>query len=191
MTDSEGHTPWHDVACRSYVHIVPVLLEYNAGACAIPNNQGRLPLHEAAARHGRLVIMEILLKHSAEACNVKDNDGLTPLHTSVINARLEAVKFLLEHSTEACNMQDNDGSTPLHCAVLKNDVVSTKILLEYNTEACATKDGKGRTPLCLCAAIDGDEAIAAILLEHSREGTGHDGKEACAKTESRERPTVG
>ncbi|XP_030217893.1 receptor-interacting serine/threonine-protein kinase 4 isoform X2 [Gadus morhua] len=85
------------------------------------------------------------------------------LHHAVALANEEALKFLLLNNADP-NLADGRGSTPLHLATEKHLKPLAELLLNRRCTNVNAKDEDQHTALH-CAAQNGDEAVARLLLE--------------------------
>ena len=82
------------------------------------NDQGRTPLHTAAA-YGQLEVLKYLMQYSRHP-NAPGNDGLTTtMGIAASNGHVEIVKFLANHIADSPNEPDKEGWTPLHNAAFR------------------------------------------------------------------------
>ncbi|KAI0968177.1 hypothetical protein F4678DRAFT_443552 [Xylaria arbuscula] len=144
-------TPLHEAAKWENITIVTELLDHSE--CArninIKDKDGRVALHEAAAR-SNLDIVQVLLAGGANV-DTRDAYGITPLHLMVYH-RLprcsptnDTILDTLVASGADVNTKDNTGSTPLHAACTHGDFHLATALLLYGADAGA-EDADGKTP---------------------------------------------
>ena len=82
------------------------------------NNQGRTPLHTAAA-YGQLEVLKYLMQYSRHP-NAPGNDGeTTTMGIAASKGHVEIINFLAIHIADSPNEPDKDGWTPLHEAAFR------------------------------------------------------------------------
>ena len=103
----------HDSARDGNLKKVKALLKHNPALISSKDNNGGMPLHEAAF-NGHKDVAELLLDKKA-GVNARDNNGATPLHYAAFNGHKDVVELLLANKAEV-NARDNNGKTPLQLA---------------------------------------------------------------------------
>ena len=125
------------------------------------DENGETPIF-AAARAGRLVMMEQLLSNGASA-EVVNWDGSTPLHEAALNGHEECVVSLLEHRPSLGGVRNRDGDTPLHLAAREGHHRCTRRLLEGDTIqydiAVSVLNNDGLSPVHLAAKMGRSEVL--------------------------------
>ena len=104
---------------------------------------GQTWLH-AAARRGRVDVMELLLAHGARI-DARDRWGWTPLAAAVQSDEMEAAKLLIAKGADI-NAQNNDGWTALNLAALLGNSEIVKFLLDNGADVSAP-NRRGDMPL--------------------------------------------
>lgn len=124
------------------------------------DNEGRTPLHDAAA-WGRAKSAKVLLRAQANPEAI-DKLGFTALHCAVEHGQEAIVEILLDEEVdlEAFN---NKGKTALHIAAKRNYKAIVKILLDAGANTKAV-DNNRKTALHMAADMN-HEAIVEILLD--------------------------
>jgi hypothetical protein len=84
-----------DAAKSGDLEKVKALLKDNPDLVSSKDNDGRTPLHRAAA-NGHKDVAELLLANKAEL-NAKDNNGFTPLHRAAANGHKDVAEVLRKH----------------------------------------------------------------------------------------------
>lgn len=128
----------------------------------MPDNQGRIPLHEAASASAVPVLAE-LLAYTANP-NRPDNRGWQPLHRAAEKNTVEAVQTLMFERVNIFS-STQDGDTALHMAAARTDNAEVAQFL-LKTEACGLVNAvniQGRSPLHL-AIIHKQEQLAAQMI---------------------------
>ena len=147
---------------NDWIDIVKLLITqygYDPQQCNILGNYTAL---HAAARFGRLHIVQYL--HEECNCNVNTTNrfGDTPLHQAVAKGHLDVVQYL--HIKCNCNINtiNNNGATPLHYAAPLGRLNVVQYLLGCGADAIAT-DNDGATPLqCACRDNRGNRNVPVI-----------------------------
>ena len=93
------------------------------------NEQGRLPLHEAAMGGNTHIFEELLLLHP-DTVNALDNAGHTPLHCAVFGGNKEVVNLLIQRGCDI-NAVDTFGNTPLAIAAAQSDNELVELLRQH------------------------------------------------------------
>src|SRR6266567_142756 len=173
---SVGHqttgTPLHLVAESGFTSVAELLLAKGADVNA-RSNQGRTPLHLAAAKGDyRLADVASLLRSRAEV-NARNSYGATPLVVALAgDDKKECVKVVEQLLAKAAdvNARDENGSFPLYLAVQRRSEELVRLILAHKPDLeIPTREG-GRSPAVdytpLQKAVSlGEAAIAALLLE--------------------------
>lgn len=133
----------------------------------VTDRDGCSLLH-AAARHGRIDIVEWLIKHHPidEIINKQDNNGNTPLHYSVQRGHYDLTKILLSNGSDV-NVQNYDFELPIHYAAHGGDENIIELLIEHD----ATVNVRNRidwTPL-FYSVQNGNERVVNALVNHEDE----------------------
>ncbi|MBC6444987.1 MAG: ankyrin repeat domain-containing protein [Alphaproteobacteria bacterium GM202ARS2] len=108
------------------------------------DEDGRLPLHEAATLNGKPEVIRVLVEAGANL-HARDKDGDSPLHVAAGNKNSVVIKILVEAGADV-NAQDNKGLSPLHFSARfnKNRAV-TEALLDAGADI-KIKDENSKTP---------------------------------------------
>ncbi len=119
------------------------------------DEHGETPIF-AAARAGRLVMMEQLLSNGASA-DVVNWDGSTPLHEAALHGHEECVVSLLERNPSLGGVRNMEGDTPIHLAAREGHQLCVRRMLEGDPrqyEAALTVPNKdGLTPVHVAARM--------------------------------------
>lgn len=117
-SESFGCLPIHFAAKYANPRVIGLLLSANPEAASIPDSDGRLPLHVAAASRPDELAIAMLLEHFPSAAHCRDSDGYLPLHVAVTNeAGAGAVQRLLNAHPDGARARVADCQLPLHLAV--------------------------------------------------------------------------
>ena len=140
--NSEGQSILHLAVC-STLERARTFIEISGSSLIIDarDNNGRTPLHYAAAR-GNAAMMKLLLKHGAKI-DLVDKDRATTLHFSVLSPA--CTKFTIKRGS-LIHAQDNFYRTALHYAALPEEpnMEVQDILLEAGVRP-GTVDLHGQT----------------------------------------------
>mmetsp|Transcript_7548 Transcript_7548/g.13793 ORF Transcript_7548/g.13793 Transcript_7548/m.13793 type:complete len:529 (-) Transcript_7548:1660-3246(-) len=107
LNDKDEEVDMH----RGSVDICALLLAHNADVNAADPDDGRTPLHQAAA-HGAVDICALLLKNGASV-DAKDAEGKTPLECAEGDTRLKLENWVLAGIQPDAAKDDGEGMTPL------------------------------------------------------------------------------
>merc|ERR1712176_499217 len=155
------------------VEIVELLLKANPDAAKVQNENGMLPLHNAARRRAPVEVVKALLEANPDGAKVKDQFECLPLHWAFKSeASSDSVVALLEAYPDASKEVDLDGFLPLHSAI-RHEVTSDealKAILEANPDAAEVKSKGphhkgGNTPVHLAAYGKASHEIIKELLK--------------------------
>ncbi|MCU0611997.1 MAG: ankyrin repeat domain-containing protein, partial [Candidatus Eisenbacteria bacterium] len=151
-----------DVAAeRGNLEMVGLFLE-NGVPAAGDSAAARSPLHSAAFG-GHCLVAASLIEHGAPV-NVSDRWGNTPLHWAARRGHAELCGLLIDKGA-TLDLKGDGGMTPLLSAVADRHAGVVDVLLNHGAVVGAAESHYDRTGLHL-AAIQGDHAIAARLVEH-------------------------
>lgn len=164
-----GYTALHFAILNDCVHVVELLLKYDADVGKI-DKEGSTPLH-LACQLSREKIVKMLLEHGADA-TVKDNDGLTPLHSAFYVAEKNdaIIHPLLKHIPMDVNPIDPRGLSHFHIACTRTipDQVETFLKNGVSPNLCADSDVEKhfeRSPLHLAVQFNRITTVR-LLLKH-------------------------
>jgi 26S proteasome non-ATPase regulatory subunit 10 len=85
----------HDAAKSGDLEKVKTLLKANPDLVSSKDDEGRTPLHSAAA-NGQKDVAELLLASKADV-DAKNNSGCTPLHYAVGHGHEDVAELLRQH----------------------------------------------------------------------------------------------
>ena len=147
-----------DAAAQGDASSVVLLLDHGADIEAM-DDEGRTPLHEAAAFNTEPAVAAVLLDHGANI-EARADEGITPLHAAAAQNAEPAVAALLLDRGADIAARDNYGATPLHRAAENNvEPAVAALLLDRGADIDAVSRDR-HTPLHRA-----NSAMAALLLE--------------------------
>ncbi|XP_068609029.1 ankycorbin [Brachionichthys hirsutus] len=130
------------------------------GASAVKlDNEGKSPLHVAAAR-GQTDCLSVILAHGADL-SATDSAGFNPLHLAAKNNHIECCKKLIQ-SKCPIDAADSSGRTALHHAAASGNIQTVQLLCELKGPT-DLKDADGFTPLLLSAKHAHADVCRALL----------------------------
>jgi ankyrin repeat protein len=144
---------------RNRPELVKALLEAGADP-NLANDEGRVPLHEAAHRR-RGGIVDLLLAFGAKV-NLADPNGWTPLHSAVLFGNTKVARRFLEKGA-TLNASVRDGWTPLSVALLLGRDEMARLL---RTRGAKIPPAKRRNLEFLTACRDGNLGAARESLKN-------------------------
>jgi ankyrin repeat protein len=148
----------HAAAAAGNVALVESLVSANPALVRAASENGRTPLHDAAAE-GRTAVIKLLLSRGA-LVNARDRDRATPLYWAAIRGQAEAVRMLVRAGA-GVNVANDRGDTPLHAAAGAGQAEVVRALLDAKA-SLAVKNKSGSTPLQMARAF-GRAEVAGIL----------------------------
>ncbi|URE21702.1 ANK [Musa troglodytarum] len=151
--DVTKSTPLHFAAANGDIRMVQLLLQSDAKAAYIRDQDGFSTIH-VAANAGHLKIIEQVLEYCPDSMGLKNNTGRNFFHVAVEKKNLEVVKYVLRSPwlTELVNAQDDEGNTPLHLAVISRNKKMVQVLLSCGSVNASVMDNLGRTPVDLASS---------------------------------------
>lgn len=124
----------------------------------------KYPLH-AAAREGKVAIVESLLSADPKQAKVKDDDGRLPIHWAASANSFEIVSLLVQQKDFDPDVQDDIGWTPLMIAVsVKDSDKVVDLLLSKGADVNQTNNN-GQTALHFVASKSNLDIARKLLLE--------------------------
>lgn len=155
----------HDLARDDDVLTAELLIDEGFSP-SMPDDQGLLPLHEAA-RHGSCGMIDLLLAAGETVEAPVAGTGQTALLLAALHGQAQAVRLLLARGATPKVRDWTSGQTPLHAAALRGDLISAGLLIAAGADVLA-EDGQGRTPRDLAAKAGRAEMEHALLkvMEH-------------------------
>ncbi|KAI9666864.1 MAG: hypothetical protein M1831_001369 [Alyxoria varia] len=168
--NDQGRTAVHAAASRGHTMIVEYLAKRDDVQINPKDNEGRIPLHLAAASPecGSIESVELLANRNDVDADSKDERGQTPLHIAAATATfrsIKAVELLSNRSDVDADSKDESGQTPLHKAATSREywgIENVDLLANRDDVDADSKDGKGQTPLHK-AAYSGFTQIVELL----------------------------
>lgn len=166
-----GQLPLHvAVAKGAPTHLVERLLaSYPEGAETAGEN-GRLPLHDAAASGGNAIaIFDMLLTAFPDSARAVDASGRSAMHFAVSGAletqsSPEIIALLHSHNPDAAMMADEKGCLPLHLAAGDGSLATINCLLEIAPQSISVVDQQQKTPLHWASFKDSAPEVLLQLL---------------------------
>jgi ankyrin repeat protein len=157
--DGVGGTPLHNAAWFGDPELVRLLLANGTGYVSSKNNEGKTPLHFAAAQcekdarvgHGEVALLFI---NAGDAVSAPDNDGNTPLHAAATCGHSEMARVLLGQGADH-SLENADGQTPLDLSTERIDQNEgwPASVLEYTKVSALLQEAKEAVRRVKCAAF--------------------------------------
>ncbi|KAL9602476.1 MAG: hypothetical protein Q9219_001768 [cf. Caloplaca sp. 3 TL-2023] len=139
---------------------------------AVHQQSGRTAL--AVASHcGNERVVQLLLQYGANV-NTRDASLLCPLHLAAMRGHYRVIELLLQEHVRIDEPGPNE-ETPLRIAAEKGYVETVALLLQTRAKVNARDRKRLRTSLHM-AAINGDEAMAELLIRHGAHMEAKDGE---------------
>ncbi|KAF7516617.1 hypothetical protein G7054_g14088 [Neopestalotiopsis clavispora] len=145
-------------------------------------DQSKFALH-AAAREGKVTIVESLLNADPKQARRKDDDGRLPIHWAASSNQPEIVQLLAQQKQFDPDVEDDSGWTPLMIAASVKDAEklvgmllgwgadvnqTTHMLFEAKPPASArVRDKRGQYPLHRAAAVGSVPMINLLVKNKS------------------------
>ncbi|CAL9093442.1 unnamed protein product, partial [Musa textilis] len=151
--DATESTPLHFAAANGDLRMVQLLLQSDAKAAYIRDQDGFSIVH-VAANAGHPKIIEQVLEHCPDSMGLKNNAGRNFFHVAVEKKNLEVVKHVLRSPwlTELVNAQDDEGNTPLHLAVISRNKKMVQVLSSCASVNASVTNNLGHTPVDLASS---------------------------------------
>jgi ankyrin repeat protein len=128
------------------------------------DENGETPIF-AAARAGRLVMMEQLLSNGASA-EVVNWDGSTPLHEAALYGHEECVVSLLEHNPSLGGVKNREGDTPMHLAAREGHQLCVRRMLDVDPgqyeHALTVSNKDGLAPVHVASRMGSKEVLERL-----------------------------
>ena len=148
-------TALHTAISSGHNKVVKELISKDKSALACQDYSGRTPLHEAARRNNREIVITLLEEDQTEidsTCGYEDNQFESFYFLSMSH------KELMEYKKDTCSR----GYTPLHLAARYGHwEIATDLLL--NRAMVGAKDGLGVTPLHIAACHNHQNMVEVLL----------------------------
>ncbi len=163
--------------CSGAPRVIDVLLAAFPGACQLPDAEGRLPLHVAAAHQADECTIAALLHAQPEAAAIADEDGSLPLHCAATgHASAAVVRRLVRAHPAALHVAVSGGCLPVHLAVRHGMALEALLaLLHAAPSTVAWRTDNGTLPLHEATECGASGAVVDALLRC-------DGQAACSRT---------
>merc|ERR1711962_942310 len=113
--DGDGETAVHAAVRGNNLHILEMLLQFNADA-NIPSHFGKFPLHLAVERN-LVALVRLMTEHGGVDMEARDQvAGRTALHLAVDRQLEDMVKYLVKEAKVDLSREDYSGQCPLYFA---------------------------------------------------------------------------
>jgi len=159
--NDDGGTLLHQAVVLD-VHELANLLTLQEFDVDAKDNNGKTPLHLAAAEGWKDEAIKILLSYGANI-NAKDNNGETPLHIVARSHDIFSIITIPFFVSEGADIhaRDNTGRTPLHSAAQESKF-KVEFLVSQGADIHA-KDEDGHTPLDVAAHHKKTDAMSFLI----------------------------
>ena len=122
---------------QANIELIAFLFRAHPPAVGTADEQGRLPLHDAAAWQAGMEVVGLLMSAHKDAVRTPDKRGCLPLHYAVAcEAELQVVTALLEAFPAALNIQGH-GRLPLQFALEEDAAPRVVALLGAHMKTAA------------------------------------------------------
>lgn len=135
---THGRTGVHAAICGGHFELLKKILPLKP-SLNIPDNQGRLPLHEAA-RSGHAGILKAVLFEDVSCINAQDSSGATPLFYAITQGHLSCVRLLLDQGARRNIRVRGNDLLPLHLACHMGHADVAQLLIEQEEDKTALND---------------------------------------------------
>ncbi|KAJ4745180.1 hypothetical protein LUZ62_079585 [Rhynchospora pubera] len=156
--------PLHISASLGHVDFTIEVLQFKPKLAQMPNRDGRLPLHLAAAR-GHLQVVEKLVDQQ-DGQNLylypESKYGYMPAHIATINGKHTIMKMLIERCKDVLDKTTHRKETLMHLAVIANCIGSVRYLINQDVNL-NEKDVDGNTCLHLACQKKNHQIITHLL----------------------------
>ncbi|EMR69197.1 putative ankyrin repeat domain-containing protein [Eutypa lata UCREL1] len=135
---------------------------------AMEADQSKYAIH-AAAREGRVTVVESLLNADPKLARLKDDDGRLPIHWAASSNQPAIVLLLAQQKDFDPDIEaNNNGQTVMHFVASKNNLEVARKLLENKSPASTrVRDKRGQYPLHRAAAVGSVPMINLLLKNRS------------------------
>ena len=162
LANPRMETPLHRAALQGNAEIVTLLMSHAGIAPGLPDKNGDIPLHLAAARNDPALI-RALLDCPAEVVNQPNaKGGQTALAVALDGRNHQAAAELLKHPGIDVNAMNSKGESLLYQATARGDTESVKLLINDRRVRATEKTSKGIDPMQLAMARE-DVAVVRLL----------------------------
>ena len=162
LANPRMETPLHRAALQGNAEIVTLLMSHTGIAPGLPDKNGDIPLHLAAARNDPALI-GALLGCPAEVVNQPNaKGGQTALAVALDGRNHQAAAELLKHPGIDVNAMNRKGEPLLYQATARGDAESVKLLINDRRVRATEKTPKGHDPMQLAMARE-DVAVVRLL----------------------------
>ncbi|KAK4270595.1 hypothetical protein QN277_019383 [Acacia crassicarpa] len=146
----QGKSPFIPALTNRNMGMLQTILTKKPNWIHLRNEEGRLPLHQAASL-GYHEAVSYLVKKCSSCIMERDNHGFFPIHLACSRGHVKVVEELLKYYPDPTEMLDKNGRTLLHVAAASGKYELVRYILQHPKLIIMInqKDNDGDTPLHL------------------------------------------